>query len=200
MFHKISALMNEGRPVSVLFTSEEGRDSPMLYCELIQKARSGDSFLIKKQGCSVGAYVLGNLDDEPVEYYYSSGRYRDINAAKKAVSNLHRLKTCSIKITPYQGQDFDVLILFLKPERAMRLVQAFAYTEGDGVISRTGGTASVCSECTAYPVTGNINISPGCKGSRKHSKYSDDELVVGIPFNLAGKIEKALGMIPETTE
>jgi len=43
-----------------------------------------------------------------------------------------------------------------------------------------------------------MGISPGCKGSRKHSKYGDDEVVVGIPFQLAKEIDEALGKIPET--
>jgi uncharacterized protein (DUF169 family) len=75
--------MDKGSPVSVLFTGEIGSDSPLLYCEMVRKARNGES-----------------------------------------------------------------------------------------------------------------GISLGCKGSRKHTKYADEEVVVGIPFEIAGKIEEALGKIP----
>ncbi len=199
LFH-IPVLMDRGKPVSVLFTEEKGNDSTLLYCELIQKARFGESFLIKNQGCRVGAYVLGETGISPEDYYYTSGRYADKNAAKNAAANLCRLakRANSIKIAPYSGGDFDILLLFLKPERAMRIVQAHAYLTGEPVEVKTGGIASICSDCTAYPMQGKPGISLGCKGSRKHSRYGDDEVVVGIPFKLAQEIDIALGKIPET--
>lgn len=202
MLRHIPELMNKGKPVNVLFTEEEGNDSGLLYCELIQRARYGESFLVKSQGCRVGAFVLGDTETSPEDYYFSSKRYSSRDAAKTAVSGLCRLtkRGRSINITPYSGEVFDVLLLFLKPERAMRLIQAYTYTNGSPVEIRTGGIASVCSDCTAYPMKGEPGISPGCKGSRKHSRYSDDELVVGIPFQLAGEIDEALGKIPETVE
>lgn len=200
MLQNIPGLMDKGKPVSVLFTREEGERSYFLYCELIQKARFGESFIIKNQGCKVGDYVLGETETSPEDYYFSTKRYKDRVAAKKAATGIQRLdkKGRSIKITPYSGRDFDVLILFLKPERAMRIIQAYAYHRGEPVKFMSGGIASICSDCTAYPLSGKLGISLGCKGSRKHSRYGDDEIVVGIPFKLAQEIDIALGKIPET--
>ncbi len=196
MLRHIPDLMDKGRPVNVLFINEEGEHSSLLYCELIQKARFGESFLIKTQGCSVGAYVLGETEASPENYYYSSKRYKNRSAAETAVAGFHRLtkKGSSIKITPYSGENFDILLLFLKPERAMRIIQAHAYMEGRTVEFRTGGIASICGDCTAYPMQGKLAVSLGCKGSRKHSRYGDDEVVVGIPLQLASEIEDALGI------
>jgi uncharacterized protein (DUF169 family) len=202
MFSNIQALMDKSAPVSVLFSDEEGEVFPDLYCELIRRARSGESFLVKKQGCPVGAYVLGDTDIMPSDYYYRSGRYTNMDAARTATENLYRITTKgrSIKIAPFTGEKFDIMLLFLLPERAMRIVQAQAYICGKPFEMRTGGIASICSDCTAYPLQGKIGISLGCKGSRKHSKYGDDEVVVGIPFQLAQKIDEALGKIPGTNE
>ena len=47
---------------------------------------------------------------------------------------------------------------------------------------------------------GEPGISLGCKGSRKHTGYADEEVVVGIPFDIANKIDEALDKIPETFE
>ena len=192
--------MDKGAPVSVLFIDQEAEQSFLLYCELIQRARYGDSFLIKNQGCKVGAYVLGETEITPLDYYYNSRRYGDKNAARTAAENLYRTTTMgkSIKITPYSGEKFDIMLLFLRPERAMRIVQAHTFMTGKPVEFRTGGIASICSDCTVYPLQGKIGISLGCKGSRKHSKYGNDEVVVGIPFQLAKEIDDALGKIPET--
>ncbi|HEY9247121.1 MAG TPA: DUF169 domain-containing protein [Candidatus Methanoperedens sp.] len=198
MLRHIPELMDEGSPVSVLFREEAGDCSSLLFCEMIQRARYGDSFIIEKQGCSVGAYVLGEIETAPLDYYHSSGRYMDREAAGRAAASLCRLsrRPTSIKIAPYSGDDFDVLVLFLKPDKAMRLVQAFTYQDGRFPELRTGGIASICSDCTAYPANGRLGLSLGCKGSRKHSKYRDEELPVGIPFQFAERIESALGKIP----
>ena len=202
MLRNIPGLMDKGSPVSLRLTAEVGETSSLLYCELIQKARYGESFLVSTQGCKVGAYVLGETGTRPEDYYFDSGRYRNKPAAKRAVSSLHRLekRQTSMKIAPYSGEDFDILILFLKPERAMRLIQAYTFSRGEPVEIRTGGIASVCSDCTAYPIQGKPGISLGCKGSRKHTGYADEEVVVGITFEIAGEIEEALGKIPGTFE
>ncbi len=202
MLRYIPGLMDKGSPVSVLFTGEIGSDSPLLYCEMIQKARYGASFQVRVQGCKVGAYVLGESGTSPEDYYFDSGRYKNRQAAKCAASSLHRLekRAGSMKMTPYSGGDFDILILFLKPECAMRLIQAYSWAHGDQAEIKTGGIASVCSDCTAYPMQGKPGISLGCKGSRKHTGYADEEVVVGIPFEIAGEIEEALGKIPGTFE
>ncbi|VVB86394.1 putative ArCR [uncultured archaeon] len=202
MLRFIPGLMDKGSPVSLLFTKEKGEASSLLFCELIQKARYGESFLARAQGCKVGAYVLGETMTSPEDYYFDSGRYKNRQAAKRAVSSLHRLENrkSSIKIAPYSGGDFDILILFLKPERAMRLIQAYSWARGELVEIRTGGIASVCGDCTAYTMKGMMGISLGCKGSRKHTGYADEEVVVGIPFGIAGEIEEALGKIPGTFE
>lgn len=202
MFSNIQALMDKGAPVSVLFSDEDGEVSPDLYCELVQRARSGESFLIKNQGCRVGAYVLGDTEITPLDYYYESKRYLNMDAARTASENLYRITTKgrSIKIAPFTGEKFDIMLLFLMPERAMRIVQAHAYICGKPFEMRTGGIASICSDCTVYPLKGKIGISLGCKGSRKHSKYGDDEVVVGIPFKIAKELDEALGKIPGTNQ
>jgi len=200
MLDNITGLMEKGKPVSILFCNDPGTESSLLYCELTQKARYGDSIIITKQGCRVCEYVFGNTENTPEEYYYTSGRYRNREATSNAVSSLKRLKrrAGSIKISPYSGEKFDILILYLKPEKAMRIIQAYAYPEGKPVEIKTGGVASICSDCTAYPMQEKLGISLGCKGSRKHSLYGDDEVVVGIPYELAKDIDEALGKIPKT--
>lgn len=200
MLDNITGLMEKGKPVSVLFCNDPGTESSLLYCELTQRARYGDSIIITKQGCRVCEYVFGDTETTPEEYYYNSGRYRNREATFIAVSSLNRLKRkqSSIKISPYSNEKFDILILYLKPEKAMRIIQAYAYLEGKPVEIKTGGVASVCSDCTAYPLQEKLGLSLGCKGSRKHSKYGDDEVVVGIPYKLAKDIDEALKKIPET--
>ncbi len=180
---KLCGLMTNGSPVVVRLSEKEGTVSDLLFCQLVQKARYGESFRIAGLGCSVGNFVLGRSDETPEQYYMKSGRYRNLYAARTAVAAMHRLLSPfrSIEIQPLdanefsdrglceQGEGSGSIILFLEPARAMLVVQAFSYNSGERIT--------------------------GCRGSRKHSMYSDCELVVGIPFDKSPVIEYGLDRI-----
>ncbi|MCL7475960.1 MAG: DUF169 domain-containing protein [Methanosarcinales archaeon] len=201
---KFKTFMDCGFPVGVIFLSEGiAHPTEKLFCELIQQARKGETITFSEQGCPVGAYVLGRDAPRPDEYYFNSGRYRNKESAVRAAEALPRLEARyrSVQIFPLIEKipDFDILLLFLSPEKAMRLVQAFSYHDGQPLTFITGGTASICGDCTAAPAnTGRIGVSLGCKGSRKHSKYGENELIVAVPFNLCKEICEGLLAIPGT--
>lgn len=229
-YSELSRLMETGEPVCVTFETghEVGREieksiegkaeervtdtgdekfpekSCFLYCELVQKARMGEEFLVSGQSCSPGDYVLGFSEKSPAAYYLNSGRYRNSQAAENAAFSLPRLKKrfCFIRIEPLSLNKgcFDVLILFLKPEKAMRIVQASAYSEGKRAVLDTMGAASICGDCTVLAYRQGIGLSFGCKGSRKHSGYGDFEVPLGLSFEKAAEIEEALSKLPETGE
>ncbi|MDO9517311.1 MAG: DUF169 domain-containing protein [Methanosarcinaceae archaeon] len=201
----ISSLMEIGEPVCITFDEHDaGEPSDLLYCEMIQKARHGESFSVSAQICLVGAYVLGAPYGAPHDYYLKSGRYVDMQAARRASDSLPRIVKSyrSINIEPLSENNgtFDVLILYLTPERAMRIVQAHSYTSGARVVIDTLGAASVCGDCTALALEKGMGLSFGCKGSRKHSGYSDDEVPLGIGVEFVQKIEDGLSKIPNTLE
>ncbi|WP_292380628.1 DUF169 domain-containing protein [Methanosarcina sp. UBA289] len=178
--------------------------SCFLFCELVQKARMGEGFLISGQGCSPGDYVLGLSEESPAAYYLNSKRYKDAQAAKNAALSLPRLRKrySFIKIEPLSLNKgiFDVLILFLKPEKAMRIVQTSAYSEGKRAVLDTIGAASICGDCTVLAYRQGMGLSFGCKGSRKHSGYADFEVPLGLSFEKTAEIEEILSKLPETRE
>lgn len=203
MFTEIARLMEDGQPVCVTFQKGcKGEYHDLLYCEMITKARRGDKFIVRSQSCPSGKYVLGTTEKKPDAYYLSSGRYSDAEIAQKAASELPRIKKeyDHIKIEPLSESsgDIDVIILYLEPEKAMRLVQALAYNDGKRVSIDTFGAASICGDCTAIAIENGIGLSYGCKGSRKHTEYFDTEIPIGISFDTAKKIEIGLKNIPET--
>ncbi|WP_135606689.1 DUF169 domain-containing protein [Methanococcoides sp. NM1] len=203
MFTEIAKLMDKGEPVCITFENEgSGEEYDLLYCELITKAREGEAFLASSQQCPPGKYVLGVSEDKPDGYYLKSGRYVDKKTAANATSSLPRVNReyDHIKIEPLSKNNghFDVMILYLIPEKAMRIVQAMAYNDGERLCIDTFGAASICGDCTALAYEKGIGLSYGCKGSRKHSSYSDNEIPIGIRFDKAEKIEKGLRNIPET--
>jgi len=146
--------------------------------------------------------VLGLSAEKPSAYYLKSGRYQDPQAADKAALALPRLekKFRSVRIEPLSLNrgNFNVLILFLKPEKAMRIVQANAYAKGKRAKLDTMGAASVCGDCTVLALQEGLGLSFGCKGSRKHSGYEDFEVPLGIAFEKVKEIEDGLSRLPGT--
>ncbi len=198
----IRSLMDSGEPVCITLSSEEGKTSDLLFCELVHMARYGGSYIVESQLCRPGDYILGISATAPVDYYLGSGRYKDKLTAQKAVSSLPRLEKDfrSLRIEPLsRNKDhFDVLLLYLKPESAMRVIQAHAYHYGEGTGSMSIGAASICGDCTARAIKEGVGISYGCKGSRKHSGYATDELPTGISYGMLKIIEEGLRNIPAT--
>jgi uncharacterized protein (DUF169 family) len=205
----ITELMDDGEPVCVTFIDSDtgnqiSENTQFLFCEMIQRARYGETFNVEKDRCPVGNYVLDINDKPPFEYYLKSGRYKDRDAAYNASVSLPRIKKTYkyIRIEPLSRnkKQFDVLILFLKPEAAMRIIQAFSYQEGKQVNINTLGAASVCGDCTAVPISDGIGVSFGCKGSRKHGDYRNTEVPLGIGFEMTERIEKGLEKTPKTRD
>ncbi|MBP1910685.1 DUF169 domain-containing protein [Methanolobus bombayensis] len=201
-YPNIEALMDKGEPVCISLCKEEAETSEMLFCELVHMARNGESFLIEDQRCRPGKFILGISENSPAEYYLKSNRYQNEEMAQKAVDSLPRIEReyGSLKIEPMRKNNgkFDVLLLYLKPESAMKIIQAYAFNFGEGITSRSIGAASICGDCTARPLKEGIGISYGCKGSRKHSDYTNDEVPIGIAYNMLQKIEEGLKKIPAT--
>jgi len=199
---EIGTLVDDGEPVCITFGNEKGQDSDLLYCEMVHKARYGESFIIEKQRCSAGDYVLGFTENSPADYYLRSGRYIDRPTAEKAANSLPRMgKTySSIKIEPLSQNtgNYDILFLYLKPERVMRIIQAYAYHFAKGENINTIGAASICGDCTVQPLKNGLGLSFGCKGSRKHSYYASEEVPCGISQALIEKIEWGLKNTPST--
>jgi uncharacterized protein (DUF169 family) len=198
----ILELMETGYPVAIRFVQDAAAErTDMLFCELVQSARNGDYFTFSEQGCPVGAYVLGQNEPRPDDYYYRSGRYKDRASAVEAARSLPRLvkSFSSIQLFPLtkSSDRYDILLLFLSPNKAMQIIQALSYHTGLPSEFRTGGTASICGDCTAAAENSHqLCISLGCKGSRKHSRYGDNEVIVGIPENLIIPILEGLASIP----
>ncbi len=201
-FPKLSSLMDNREPVCITFEQEAGESYDLLYCEMVHLASLGRTFRASSQSCSAGDYILGRSATSPSDYYFHSGRYIDPKIAAKAASSLPRLEIGfdSVRIEPLSANNgkFNVLILYLNPEKAMRMVQALAYITGERTIIDTIGAASICGDCTVIALQKGIGLSFGCKGSRKHSGYITEEVPLGINYENVVKIEKGLERIPLT--
>lgn len=119
-----------------------------------------------------------------------SGRFLDVETAKKAVSDMTAIQPANIKAVFFYSPDFnelelepDLVLLTVRPVELTRVVQAYQFMTGKRVNASIGALRVVNSDLIARPyLTGEINISSYCLGARLIAQYEADRLGMGIPF------------------
>ncbi len=165
----------------------------MPYCVMVKSAAAGHDLKVQADnfGCKAAARALGFI--QPQRSFLDGedglrfGIYKDLETAKCSSSHITLCdkKAFGMQLAPLNlfGTEPDVVICFTNPYGAMRFVQAHSYSFGNGMEFRMGGLQAMCSETTAYPyVSGNMNISMLCAGTRNLCKWKEEELAVGIPY------------------
>ena len=199
--NKIKTLLKlEKEPVAVklFLTEDEAKetlkkaDDKIRHCERIFKAAAeGVSCYatVDEQQCQGGAAVLGLRDlPEAVKTgkkYMSLGRFASLGSAKHEVDQIPMVDNImeAVGYAPLKDAKFkaDVIVLYAKPEQAMRVVQANGFILGKRFTSSFAGIQSMCADVVAQPfVNKEPNMSLGCDGSRKSTSIAPDELVIGL--------------------
>ena len=170
------------------------------HCEMVRKASLGEKFYstIEEQMCLGGAGAIG-LRDMPEklangEKYFSLGRFKDIETAKKLTSKLSIVKDkhWGMIYAPLDEADFeaDVIEIITEPVGGMKLAQSIVYATGEKINPSFAGIQSLCGDAFANPyIEDGINFTLGCDGSRKAADIKDNEMTIGIS---ASKIDEVI--------
>ncbi len=175
------------------------------HCQMVNLARmEGRAFYATadKHQCAGGAWALGLKEITPSlksgEFYYKLGKFSSWAACKRTIDRIPHLDTRETFATVYAPLEkisfTPNVVLIIAPPRAMlKLAQSSLFHLGGRVTAKMAGIQSVCSDATAQTyLSGKINISLGCDGSRKFSGIADQEMVMGIPAELLPAIGEAI--------
>jgi uncharacterized protein (DUF169 family) len=206
-----SALGLKGSPVGVklLRTREEipagvpEIGEKVRHCEMVQKARNGDVFYATKDkhACAGGAGALGVMETpEKVlngEFYFGLGDFGSKGAAKRTTGSITRVdeEHVATLYAPLEKAAFkpDVVVIIGNPKQMLRIAKANIYALGGRNYADFSGIQSVCADAVAEVyMTGEVNFTLGCMGSRKNAKIADEEMIVGIPAEKVQEIVDAL--------
>ncbi len=166
-------------------------DEKIRHCEMVRKASLGEKFYssAEEQMCLGGAGAIG-LGDMPEklangEKYFSLGRFKDLETAKKLTSQLSIVKDryWGMIYAPLKEADFkaDVIQIITEPVGGMLLAQSIVYSTGDKINPSFAGIQSLCGDAFSNPfIEKGINFTLGCDGSRKAADIKDNEMTVGI--------------------
>jgi len=211
----------EGSPVAVKLAKtkealpdgvseiEEGKR----HCQMIDLARrEGKIFYAKadKHQCMGGAWALGLRELSPSlksgEFYYKLGKFESWASCMRTIDNVPYVHapsenaptTYATVYAPLEDTPFDphVVVIVTQPRMMLKLAQAILYKLGGRIECSMSGIQSLCADTVALPyMTGKVNFSMGCDGSRKFSGIPDEEMVVGIPAELIQEISEALKIV-----
>jgi uncharacterized protein (DUF169 family) len=135
------------------------------------------------------------------DFYYKLGKFESSAACKRTidrVAHLHPGDTYATMYAPLEKTPFDpqVVVIVATPWAMLKLAQSTLFRLGGRIQSEFAGIQSVCADaCAQTYLTGHVNFSLGCDGSRKFSGIEDGELVIGIPAELLPEISESLKIV-----
>ena len=169
------------------------------YCMMVRMAAYGKTLKAEDRHfkCNGARRALGLL---PLDEHFVSGRhyqgmglYGSRDNAREVSGNMAFLKRPLHSVAVYPLEDSpaeaDVVLMICSVYQAMRIVQGYAYRFGFPSPIQMIGNQGVCAELTAQPlITGKINASVLCSGTRFACKWKDGEMGVGLPFGLFSRV------------
>ena len=199
----------EGIPEGIPEIGESTR-----HCGMVSiAAKEGKIFYAtaEKHQCMGGAWALGLKPLSPSlqsgEFYYKLGKFNSWAACMRTISKIPHIEapggsdkpvTYATVYAPLEKTPFDpnVVLIIAKPISMLKLAQACLYKGGGRLFSEFAGIQSVCADTGAYPyMTGKVNFSLGCDGSRKFSGIDDEYMVIGIPAEMLKEVADALPVV-----
>ena len=117
------------------------------------------------------------------------GTYRDLGICRKISKNMvfMRPETYGLAVMPLEDFSIapDVVIIVTDPFNGMRIAQGYAYNYGHIENIAFSGMQAICQECTSLPYEeSRINFSMLCSGTRMLAKWKENELGIGMPYQI----------------
>jgi uncharacterized protein (DUF169 family) len=166
------------------------------YCAAVKQACGGRAVKLGRDQftCESSRQILG-LEALPHEPHYSAsysecGLHRDKQVSDAVMGDIAVVPrtVLGIVVQPvalFTGQGPDVVIVMGNAYQSMRLVQGFTFHHGELPALRSIGQHGICSESTAEPLlSGTLNVSLLCSGTRFFAKWADDEVATSLPGSL----------------
>jgi len=85
----------------------------------------------------------------------------------------------------------DVLVTYVRPEAAMRLVRLWETATGHSLHADISSIMAVCGNAVVKAhVSQSISISFGCPDSRRHGGIQPEEMVIAVPTELLDRFRE----------
>ncbi len=184
-------------------------DKKSRYCQFLMRARHGETLLLtpEKLACpaAYAAFGFGPLPGKISggEMLHFLGLYQTKDAAANTMATMPRLKPGSISaIVAGPLEDFtlqpDLVVVEGFPEQIMWLCLARTFRTGGRLNFSSSIFQCCCVDVTVVPyMTKEVNISPGCYGTREATDVPLNHMFMGIPMVMLEHIVHGLKALSE---
>jgi len=210
-------LQLEDPPIAVkLFRPSERLPSDMKlvnkklrYCQFLMLARHGETLLLTPEdlACPAAKAAFGF---EPLlekiasgQMLHTLGLYQSAEAAANTMTTIPRLKLNTVSaIAAGPLGDFplepNVVVVEGLPEQIMWLCLARTSEFGGRLNFSSSVFQCCCVDVTVVPyITNEVNISPGCYGTREATDVPPEHMFIGIPMLLLDQVVNGLKALSE---
>lgn len=168
------------------------RFSTMRFCEAVCRAGHGGIELSPEMICCDGAkraFAWAKNKDEALALHLSEKAGMSEENARKLIQQVPVLGFPYAGIHVGPSVNPDLLVTYVRPEAAMRLVRFWETTTGHSLHTNISSIMAVCGNAVvkAY-MNQSISISFGCPDSRQHGGIHPEEMVIAVPTGLLHRI------------
>ncbi|MEM2102013.1 MAG: DUF169 domain-containing protein [Candidatus Bathyarchaeia archaeon] len=179
------------------------------YCQLLMLARKGQTLMLTAENlaCPAAKAALGLAPlPEKIstgEMLCALGLFGSKEAASRTMKMIPRLSLGSTKAVvagPLRNFPMtpDVIVVESIPEHIMWLRLARNFKEGGRLNFSSSIFQCCCVDVTVVPyITKDVNISPGCYGTREATDVSLNHMFMGVPIQLFEQIVQGLKGLSE---
>lgn len=206
----------DGSPVAVKFITSEDHlpagvnqiGETITHCQMVNKARREGAIFYatsENHACMGGAWSMGLREITATlktgEFYFKLGKYDSWPSCKRTIDRIPHVQSGATFATAYAPLDktpFDptIVLIITTPKAMLKLAQSSLYHLGGRINANFAGIQSVCADASAQTyLSGAVNFSLGCDGSRKYSGIQESEMVMGIPAEMLPMIIEALPVV-----
>ncbi len=165
---------------------------PMRFCEAVCRAREGPIDLSAETICCEGAQrAFGWLknNDKIFSHRLSEKIGVSPERAGELVRHVPSLGYPYAGIRVGDGTNADILVAYVQPETAMRLVRVWETATGRNLRTDISTIMAVCGNAVVKAYMNQaISISFGCPDSRRYGGIRPEQMVVAVPAGLLRRL------------
>lgn len=165
---------------------------PIRFCEAVYKAHKKNVSLSFESVCCDGArrcfgWLKNNDTKLAKRLSQKTGMNQDV--AYELIKSVPVLNENIVGISLGANIQGDVYISYASPESAMKLIRKWQKMTSQNLRADISGIMSVCGNVAVRSCLGqNISISFGCPDSREYGGIEKEQLVIGLPCNIASSL------------
>lgn len=177
---------------SVPTQPEPSCSQPMRFCEAVCRARDGAIDLSAETICCEGArrafgWVKNN--DEVFSRRLSERIAVSPERAGELVRQVPSLGYSYAGIRVGDGANADVLVAYVQPETAMRLIRWWEMVRGRSLHTDISSIMAVCGSAVVKAYMNQaVSISFGCPDSRRYGGIRPEQMVVAVSTDLVKRL------------